>query len=173
MRPIEIPAQSEQQVRELKEFYRRAKDARLKIRAQMMLLAVEQKLNAREIAEIVQESDQTVRKWMKRFTAEGLEGLRDAPRPGRMVKGTPEYVEKLVQAVRQRPRSLQQPFSLWTAQRLVDCMAEETGIRVHPETVRLHLRKNGIVLSRPQHKVSSSDPEYVVKKRRLKRRETI
>ena len=53
MRPIEIPLQSEQQARELKEFYRRAKDARLKIRAQMMLLAVEQKLNAREIAEIV------------------------------------------------------------------------------------------------------------------------
>jgi hypothetical protein len=47
-------------------------------------------------------------------------------------------------------------------------MAEETGIRVDQETVRLHLKAAGIVLSRPQHKVSSPDPEYEVKKRRLK-----
>jgi transposase len=171
MRPIEVPPQSKEQLEELNEFYRTAKDARLKIRAQMILLNVEQELNAREIAEIVRESDQTVRRWMKRYTAEGLEGLQDAPRPGRLVKVTPEYVEKLVTAVRQRPRSLDQPYSMWTAQRLADYMVEEAGIRVDPETVRIHLRKNGIVLSRPQHKVSSPDPEYEVKKRRSKKRE--
>ena len=55
-----------------------------------------------------------------------------------------------------------------TLQRLADYLAEETGIRVGAETVRLHLKKLGIVLSRPQHKVSSPDPDYMVKKRRLK-----
>ena len=52
---------------------------------------------------------------------------------------------------------------------LADYMAEQTGIRVSDETVRKRLKDGEIVLSRPQHKISSPDPEYLVKKRRLKR----
>jgi hypothetical protein len=74
----------------------------------------------------------------------------------------------LLAAVRVRPRSLDLPFSMWTLQRLADYLAEEAGIRVSAETVRLHLAKREIVLSRPQHKISSPDPEYTVKKRRSK-----
>ena len=48
-------------------------------------------------------------------------------------------------------------------------MAERTGIRVEYETVRVHLKAAGIVLSRPQHTITSPDPEYALKKRRLKR----
>ena len=53
-------------------------------------------------------------------------------------------------------------------QRLVDYLAERTGIRVSDETVRRALKQAGIVLSRPQHTISSPDPDYQVKKRRLK-----
>jgi hypothetical protein len=45
-------------------------------------------------------------------------------------------------------------------------MAEETGQRVSLETMRQRLKRNGIVLS------SSPDPDYMVKKRRLKTRVT-
>ncbi len=45
-------------------------------------------------------------------------------------------------------------------------MAEQTGIRVEYETVRVHLKGEGIVLSRPQHTITSPDPEYAFKKRR-------
>ena len=71
--------------------------------------------------------------------------------------------------VRQRPRSLGQPYSLWTLQRLADYLAELTGIRVSYETVRVALKAGGVVLSRPQHTVTSPDPEYAVEKRRLRR----
>ena len=47
-------------------------------------------------------------------------------------------------------------------------VAEETRLRVSEETVRRALKAGGIVLSRPQHKITSPDPEYQVKKRRLK-----
>lgn len=53
---------------------------------------------------------------------------------------------------------------MWTLARLADYMAEQTGIRVGAETVRVHLKRADIVLSRPQHKISSPDPEYMVKK---------
>ncbi len=86
---------------------------------------------------------------------------------------TAEYKSRLVLVARQRPGSLGQPYSLWTCQRLADYMAEETGIRVSDETVRRYLIAAGIVLSRPQHKITSPDPEYEVKKRRLKTPATI
>ena len=43
-------------------------------------------------------------------------------------------------------------------------MAEQTGIRASYETVRQVLKAGEIVLSRPQHKISSPDPDYPVKK---------
>ena len=128
---------------------------------------------AQEIGEIVRLSDQAVHKWLKRYGAEGVEGLKDMPRAGTPQKVTAIYLEQLEAAVRRRPRSLDLPFSLWTLQRLADYLAAETGIRVEAETVRIHLKQLGIVLSRPQHKVSSPDPEYAVKKRRLKPNGTI
>jgi hypothetical protein len=54
---------------------------------------------------------------------------------------------------------------MWTLQRLADYMAEQTGIRASIETVRLVLKAGEIVLSRPQHKVSSPDPEYPARKK--------
>jgi transposase len=168
MRPIRLPPQSPVQMEALERLYHKTKDVRLRTRAQMMLLAAEKQLVAREIAEIVRENEQTVRRWMKRYMAEGIEGLKDAPRSG----ASPKYEAELLRVVRLRPRSMDLEFSLWTLQRLADYMAEETGIRVEAETVRQHLAKHDIVLSRPQHKISSPDPEYEVKKRRLKKRET-
>jgi hypothetical protein len=46
-------------------------------------------------------------------------------------------------------------------------MAEQTGIRVEVETVRTYLKEAEMVLSRPQHQISSPDPEYAVKKTRV------
>jgi transposase len=168
MKAIELPRQSAEQLKALDELYQTTKDVRLRNRAQMMLLAAEKGLTAPAIGSIVREDEQTVRRWMKRYMAEGVDGLKDAPKSGNPGKVTPVYEEKLVSAVRQRPGSLDLPFSSWTLQRLADYLAEATGIRVDAETVRLHLAKREIVLSRSQPKISSPDPEYLVKKRRLK-----
>ncbi len=172
MRPIRLPPQSPEQIEDLEELYSTTKDVRLRTRSQMMLLAAEKRLVAREIAEIVRENEQTVRRWMKRYMAEGIEGLKDAPGPGATPKVTPEYESELLRVVRLRPRGMDLEFSLWTLQRLANYMAEEPGIRVEAETVRQHLAKHDIVLSRPQHKISSPDPEYEVKKRRSKKHAT-
>jgi transposase len=158
------PTQREQ----LDRLYRTTKAPRLRTRAQMFLLAAEQGFKVLQIAAIVRESEATVLRWLKRYRAEGVEGLQDAPRPGRPSPMTEAYQAELLAAVRRRPRSIGLPFSLWTLQRLVDYLAERTGIRVSDETVRRTLKHAGIVFSRPQQKISSPDPAYAVKKRRLK-----
>ena len=45
--------------------------------AQIVLLAGKQRLTALAIAIIVREDDQSVLNWLKRYLAEGLEGLKD------------------------------------------------------------------------------------------------
>jgi transposase len=165
-KPLEIPALTAAEAEALDTLYRTTRDVRRRTRAQMVLLAGEQRLTAPAIARIVRESDQTVRTWLKRWLAEGPAGLQDRPMPERPAKITPDYRERLLAVVRQRPRCLGRPYSLWTLQRLADYLAELTGIRLTYETVRVALKAGGIVLSRPQHTVSSPDPEYRVKKRR-------
>lgn len=140
---------------------------------QIILLAGEQRFTAPTIARVVRQDEQTVRNWFGRYQAEGVEGLKDRPMPGGPAKVTKEYEEQLCAAARRRPRSLEQPSSLWTLQRLADSMAEQTGIRVFYETVRGVLARKGMVLSRPQYKISRPDPEYEGKKRRSKRSERV
>jgi transposase len=173
MRPIHIPSLTPLQHTALDHLYRTTKAPRLRTRAQMVLLSVEQGLKVPQIAPIVREREATVLRWLKRYLAEGIAGLQDAPRPGRPSELTAEYRAELLAAVRRRPRSLHLPFSLWTLQRLADYLAERPGVRVSDETVRRALKHADIVLSRPQHQMSSPDPEYALKKRRLKRLATI
>jgi len=164
--PLTIPILTPAELDALATLYRTTHVARLRTRAQIVLLAAEQHLTPQAIAAIVREDDQTVRNWLKRWMAEGIEGLKDRPMPGAPTKVTTAYVELLLATVRRRPRSLEQPYSMWTLQRLADYLAEQTGLRLSIETVRKLLKAGDIVLSRPQHKISSPDPEYLVKKRR-------
>jgi len=172
MEKLYVPSLSEEQRVELDELYRKTEVPRVRTRAQMVLLSAEKKLKADEIADIVRESSVTVLRWLHRYMAEGLQGLMDAPRAGRSSILTDEFRKRLLEVVRRRPRSLELEFSMWTLQRLADFMVEDTGIRVSTETLRRALAKEDIVFSRPQHTISSPDPEYQVKKRRLKKLET-
>jgi len=172
MKKLFVPSLSEEQILELEQLYRKTGVPRVRTRAQMVLLSVEKKLTADEIAEIVRESSVTVLRWLHRYIAEGIQGLLDAPRSGRSSILTNEFRQRLLEVVRRRPRSLELEFSMWTLQRLAEFMAEDTGTRVSTETIRRALAKEDIVFSRPQHTISSPDPEYQVKKRRLKRLET-
>ncbi len=71
---------TEEQRTELDQLYRKTDKPRVGTRAQMVLLSAEQGLKAEEIAVIVRESAVTVLTWLKRYTAEGIEGLKDSPR---------------------------------------------------------------------------------------------
>jgi transposase len=167
-RPLELPIPTAEELAALETLYRTTRVVRLRTRAQMVLLALEQRLAAPAIAAIVREDEETVRRWLKRYRAEGIAGLQDRPMPGAPGKATPAYQEQLLAAVRRRPRGLGLPYSLWTLRRLADYLAEQTGLRVSYETVRRVLAAAEIVLSRPQHTISSPDPGYAVKKRRSK-----
>ncbi len=169
MERLQVPPLSEKQQEELEELYQKTQIPRYRTRAQMVLLSAEQGLKAEAIAQIVRESYITVLRWLKRYLAEGVAGLIDDPRPGRTSLVTETYRKRLKEVVRRRPRRLGLEYSMWTLRRLTDFLTEETGVRVSHETVRRELAKEGIVFSQPQHTITSPDPEYQVKKRRLRK----
>lgn len=78
MRPsLEIPPLTEKEAEALEKLYRTTKDVRLRTRAQIVLLAGEQRLTVSTIAKIAREATQTVRNWLKRWMVEGIEGFKD------------------------------------------------------------------------------------------------
>ena len=169
MRPIRLDALSAEQLYELDELYQTTHDARVRIRALMVLLAAERQMMAGEIASIVRQHEETVRRWLARYQAEGTDGLSDAPRSGAPPRVTCSYREQLLELVRRRPRALGLPFSLWTRARLADYLAERTGLRMSTPSIHRMLRAGHMGLSRPQHMITSPDADYALKKRRSTR----
>lgn len=109
---IRITGLTEEQRTELETFYKKTGLPRERTRAQMVLLSSEKGLKAEEIAEIVRESAVTVLRWLKRYQAEGVEGLKDAPRTGRTISVTEDFRKQLLEAVRKRPRSMELEYSM-------------------------------------------------------------
>jgi transposase len=75
MKAIRVPPLTDVQSDEHDRLYRTTKLPRLRTRAQMVLLSAERGLKVAEIAAIVRESEDTVARWLKRYLAEGLEGV--------------------------------------------------------------------------------------------------
>ena len=71
-----------------------------------------------------------VRGWLKRFNAEGLEGLRARPRSGRPATYTPEQVGAVVEASLTSPEALGLPFASWTLDRLAAYLQEVQGLPI-------------------------------------------
>jgi transposase len=132
-KPLDKPALTAEQSEAVATLYRTTHNVRLRTRAQMVLLAAEQQLGVREIAAIVRECENTVRCWLKRYAAHGIDGQPDQWAGGAPTKVTPAYQDQLLQLVRRRPRSLGLPYSTWTLQRLADKLAKRTGIRVREQ----------------------------------------
>ena len=95
----------------------------------IVLLAAEKGLIAAEIADIVRADEQTVRRWLKRYLAQGLSGLFDSPRPGGPRKVTAAFLLELSKWFI-TANHLPATFHLWTHDRLADFMAQKTGIAV-------------------------------------------
>ena len=71
-----------------------------------------------------------VRGWLKRFNAEGLDGLRDRPRAGRPATYGPEVVGEVIATALTKPDTLGLPFGSWTLDRLAAYLNETKGIPI-------------------------------------------
>jgi putative transposase len=78
--------------------------------------------------------EQTVRKYVKAFLAEGFAALPDRPRPGRPPAVTPAHLDAVEALLDAGGRS-------WTTAQLVAWLGQEHGVRVHPDHLSVLLRR--------------------------------
>jgi transposase len=103
--------------------------ARLVERARIILLA-HRGLRVPAIAEQLKLTQITVRTWLKRFNAGGLDGLNDRPRSGRPTTFTPHEVAEVVSASLTDPQALGLPFGSWTMDRLAAYLKEHKRLAI-------------------------------------------
>ena len=92
-------------------------------RAQIVLQALEG-LKAPEISARMDLCGATVRHWLKRFNARGLQGLEEDVRSGRPPTYSAEQRSAVITAALTRPADLGLPFACWTLDRLVAYLSE-------------------------------------------------
>ncbi len=82
--------------------------------------------------------EQTVRKYVKAFLADGFAALPDRPRPGRPPTVTAAHLDALEALIDAGGRT-------WTTPQLAAWLDREHGVRVHPDhlSVLLHRRRFG------------------------------
>ncbi len=91
-------------------------------RAQIVLHALEG-LKAPEIGARMDLGGVTVRHWLKRFNARGLQGLEEDVRTGRPPTYSAEQRSTVINTALTRPADLGLPFASWTLDRLVAYLA--------------------------------------------------
>ena len=107
----------------------RTEPARVVERARIIWLAHEG-WRVPAIAAELRLTEATVRLWLKRFNAHGVDGLRDQPRAGRPPTYTAEEVGEVIALALTDPRSLGLPFASWTLDRLATYLNEHQGIAI-------------------------------------------
>ncbi len=137
-------------------------------RCQILLMSSEERLKPGQIAERLRCSDQTVRRALRAFEAEGLGSLEEKSRARHDDQRALDNAgqEWLKERVRQSPRQFGFEGSLWTLEWLAELAAREglTEQRVTPETVGRALKRAGVNWRRAKHWITSPDEHYASKK---------
>src|ERR1700690_3056160 len=97
---------------------------------------------------------QTLRDWVHRYNAEGLDGLKNRAERGKPErKLTPEQEAMVAEWVREGPNPAEHKVIRWRLVDLRDEIAREFGVRFHERTIgKLMTRLNFARISvRPQH----------------------
>jgi len=128
-------------------------EQRLGFRARMVLMA-SRGMGTNAIAREVKTRPATVTKWRRRFATLGLEGLKDAPRPGQPRRYLPEDEKRVLKILDQAPPA---GYARWNGSLLAEALA------LPADYVWKVLRNHGIQLERRRSWCISTDPEFAEK----------
>lgn len=109
---------------------------------------------------------QTLRDWVHRYNAEGIDGLRDRPSPGRQPRLSPAQEAELSVLVEQGPDLARDGVVRWRRVDLQTVIKQRFGIAMHERTVGKILTKLGFrrLSARPHHPQVDLDAQAAFKK---------
>ena len=112
----------------------------------------------------------TVRTIIKKFQANGFEGLKRKPRgkPEEKLKAYGrEYWEDILSQPPSSFEKLASPDQNWTYELLQQYIEQYLQIKVSISTIWNHLRRVGFTSGRAKLSITSPDPDYQVKRQRV------
>ena len=163
---LRVRAVSDEEREELGRMARsRTAGAGLVRRARIVTHALEG-LKAPEISARMDLCGATVRHWLKRFDARGLQGLEEDVRTGRPPTYSAEQRGAVIDAALTRPSDLGLPFAAWTLDRLVAHLTER-GIAMRRSRISEIFIQEGLKWRREETWFGERvDPEFARKRGR-------
>jgi transposase len=129
------------------------------------LLIEQQGLSQAQAAEVVGVQRQTVNIWLKRYRAQGedgvLDGRRVSPRRGKGLLTADEASKVRGWIADKTPDQLKLPFALWTSRAVRDLIALRFGKQLGLSTVQLYLRRWGLTPQKPLARARERSPAAI------------
>ena len=99
----------------------------------------------------------TVAKWVARHRADGNDGLKAKPTPGRPPFLNDEQERKVLEWLNESPTKHGFRTDLWTARRVAELIHQKFGVRFHPNYMREWLTKRNYTPQKPTRRARQRD----------------
>jgi len=130
------------------------------------LKLLRQGFNQSEVARRVKVCSQTVSRWAKAVSEDGVKALRAAGRAGRKPLLDEKQRDRLVVRLLEGPEKLGYETPLWTCERVAHLIEEEFGVRYHAGHVWKLLRQLNWSPQRPAGRALERNEEAIVEWKR-------
>ena len=145
-----LPIRRDLNAAELRALARKESDARVLRRLLALAMALDG-TNREEAARQAGMDRQTLRDWVVRYNAEGVDGLRDRERPGRPALLAPELEEELRQLIEAGPDLERDGVVEYRVRHIRDLALRHFGYSRSGMQGRLHRMKLSYLKPRPIH----------------------
>jgi transposase len=142
----------------LQDEIRRTEDARYDHRLHAVLM-LSKGMTCPSVAEILDDSERTIRYWVKRFNEEGIAGLVEVERPGRPSRISDKQMQRIDQALREPPEKVGMIGNVWDGKMLSAFIAKEFGVEMGVRQCQRFFRHLGYRLRKPRSQVAQADPK--------------
>jgi transposase len=146
--------------RRLEALVRRRSPSHWKVLRARIVLLSDQGNGIAEIALALSVDHQVVRRWLKRYLADGFDGLGDRPRRGRPAAIQPQVWQKLSTVVVQAPAKFGVARRNWSVRALEDFMARRFGWKISRPSISRFLRAMALKPHRVRYWLNPSDPDF-------------
>ena len=158
---------SEDELVELQDLLRAESTAAAEFKRLRLIWLLVGRYSIARASEYVGVAYSTAHRWVKRFEAEGLDGLRTRPRSGRPRVYDQTAEDLVMDLATSQPKDLNLGFTTWSLTKLADHLHEHEGLaEISHETVRRILYRRGLRHLTGRTWCESDDPDFEAKKGR-------
>lgn len=142
----------------LQDEIQRSEQARYDHRLHAVLL-VAKGMSCPAVADLLGDPERTIRYWVQRYVADGLQGLIENERSGRPSRLDPKHMEKIGKVLRRSPESVGLCGVIWDGKILSAYIQKEYGINLGVRQCQRLFGHLGFRLRKPRSLIAHADEE--------------